>query len=126
MHRDRKAVAANDEFRLAVSDFEKADIRDRAALDAVRRLGVRLTAVELQAEYLELAQRYAAGRQLEPWYGETIEERAAAFAEAQEMALEEVMAIPFGIMQSAQGIRTNVENYAPFYNIRVSNVWLEE
>jgi proteasome accessory factor PafA2 len=36
--------------------------------------GKRLTAVQLQAEYLELAQRYAAGRQLEPWYGETIEE----------------------------------------------------
>lgn len=58
--------------------------------------------------------------------GATIEERAAAFADAQEIALEEVMAIPFGIMQSAQGIRSDVENYKPFYNIRVSNVWLED
>jgi proteasome accessory factor A len=36
--------------------------------------GKRLTAVQLQAEYLELAERYAAGRQLEPWAGEIVEE----------------------------------------------------
>jgi proteasome accessory factor A len=36
--------------------------------------GKRLTAVQLQAEYLELAQRYAAGRQLEPWAAETLRE----------------------------------------------------
>src|SRR5512134_70835 len=36
--------------------------------------GKRLTAVQLQAEYLDLAQRYAATRQLEPWYGETLKE----------------------------------------------------
>ncbi len=57
--------------------------------------------------------------------GATIEERSAAFAKAQEIVFEDVMAIPFGIMQSAQGIRTDVENYEPFYNIRVSNVWLK-
>jgi proteasome accessory factor A len=42
--------------------------------------GKRLTAVQLQAEYLDLAQRYAAGRQLEPWYGETLTEWATTLA----------------------------------------------
>jgi proteasome accessory factor A len=36
--------------------------------------GKRLTAVQLQAEYLELAKRYATGRQLEPWAREILEE----------------------------------------------------
>ncbi|WP_306119042.1 MULTISPECIES: ABC transporter substrate-binding protein [unclassified Roseitalea] len=58
--------------------------------------------------------------------GQTLEERQAAFAEAQRIALETVMVIPFGILPSTQGIRSNVENYKPFYNTRVSNVWLEQ
>ncbi len=57
--------------------------------------------------------------------GATIEERRDAFAQAQTIALEEVMAIPFGTMSNAQGIRTDVENFAPFYNTRLSNVWLD-
>src|SRR5215470_11667244 len=36
--------------------------------------GKKLTAVQIQKEYLELAQRYAAGRQLEPWASETLRE----------------------------------------------------
>ncbi|SFZ83341.1 peptide/nickel transport system substrate-binding protein [Devosia enhydra] len=58
--------------------------------------------------------------------GADLETRRAAFAEAQAIAFEQVMAIPFGIMQNAQGIRANVENYQPYYNTRVSNVWLEQ
>ena len=58
--------------------------------------------------------------------GATIEDRAAAFADAQLIALDDVMAIPFGIMSNAQGVRSNVENYQAFYNIRVSNVSLEQ
>lgn len=58
--------------------------------------------------------------------GATIEDRRAAFGKAQAIAFEDVLAIPFGIMQLAQGIRTNVENYEPFYNTRVSNVWLKQ
>ncbi|WP_158626054.1 ABC transporter substrate-binding protein [Arsenicitalea aurantiaca] len=58
--------------------------------------------------------------------GETIEERREAFARAQEIAFEEVMAIPFGIMSNAQGIRTEVEGFVPFYNTRVSNVWFAQ
>jgi proteasome accessory factor A len=50
--------------------------------------GKRLTAVQLQAEYLELAQRYAAGRQLEPWYGETIEEWRIVLAALERDPLE--------------------------------------
>jgi len=57
--------------------------------------------------------------------GATIEERRAAFADAQTIALEKVMAIPFGTMPNAQGIRSNVENFEPFYNTRLANVWLD-
>lgn len=58
--------------------------------------------------------------------GATLEERQQAFAEAQRIALETVMVIPFGILPNTQGIRSNVENFQPFFNTRVSNVWLEE
>jgi peptide/nickel transport system substrate-binding protein len=57
--------------------------------------------------------------------GATLEERQAAFAEAQRIALETVMVIPFGILPNTQGIRSEVENYKPFFNTRVSNVWLD-
>jgi proteasome accessory factor A len=50
--------------------------------------GKRLTAVQLQAEYLELAQRYAASRQLEPWYGETIAEWGTVLAALERDPLE--------------------------------------
>ena len=57
--------------------------------------------------------------------GATIEDRRAAFADAQTIALEKVMAIPFGTMQNTQGIRADVENFDPFYNTRLANVWLD-
>jgi len=57
--------------------------------------------------------------------GATVEERAAAFAEAQKVTFENVLAIPFGVMSNVQGIRSNVEGFKPFYNTRVSNVWLQ-
>jgi peptide/nickel transport system substrate-binding protein len=58
--------------------------------------------------------------------GTTLEERQEAFANAQRIALETVMAIPFGILPSTQGVRSNVRNFTPFYNTRVANVWLED
>jgi peptide/nickel transport system substrate-binding protein len=57
--------------------------------------------------------------------GATIEERAAAFADAQKAVFEHVLAIPFGVMSNVQGTRSNVKGFTPFYNTRVSNVWLE-
>jgi peptide/nickel transport system substrate-binding protein len=56
--------------------------------------------------------------------GATLEERKAAFARAQERALEQVMVIPFGVMPKVQATRVVVNNYQPFFNTRVSNVWL--
>jgi peptide/nickel transport system substrate-binding protein len=56
--------------------------------------------------------------------GATLKDRTAAFATAQKIALDKVMAIPFGIMPNIQGTRTTVMNYEPFYNTRISNVWL--
>jgi len=58
--------------------------------------------------------------------GTTLEERQEAFANAQRIALESVMVVPFGILPSTQGIRSNVENYKPFFNTRVANVWLDD
>jgi peptide/nickel transport system substrate-binding protein len=58
--------------------------------------------------------------------GADLDARREAFAEAQAIAFEQVMAIPFGIMSNTQGIRANVENYAPYYNTRLSNVWIEQ
>jgi proteasome accessory factor A len=50
--------------------------------------GKRVTAVQLQLEYLELAQRYAAGRQLEPWAAETLREWEATLAALERDPLE--------------------------------------
>lgn len=58
--------------------------------------------------------------------GKTLEERADAFAKAQEIAMEQVMIIPFGIMSTTEGVRSIAKNYQPFYNVRVSNVWLDQ
>jgi peptide/nickel transport system substrate-binding protein len=58
--------------------------------------------------------------------GATLEERQAAFANAQRIALETVMVIPFGILPSTQGVRSNVGGFRPFFNTRVVNVWLED
>ncbi|HEY4201171.1 MAG TPA: ABC transporter substrate-binding protein [Devosiaceae bacterium] len=58
--------------------------------------------------------------------GATIDERRDAFAKAQQIALEDVMAIPFGIMSNVQGVRSNVKNFVPFFNTRVSNVWIDQ
>ncbi|MET3577167.1 peptide/nickel transport system substrate-binding protein [Mesorhizobium robiniae] len=57
--------------------------------------------------------------------GSTVEERRDAFAQAQTIALQKVMAIPFGSMSNVQGIRSDVENFDPFYNTRLANVWLD-
>lgn len=57
--------------------------------------------------------------------GRTLDERKAAFAKAQERALEQVMAIPFGAMPKTQAVRANVENFRPYYVPRMSNVWLK-
>jgi peptide/nickel transport system substrate-binding protein len=54
----------------------------------------------------------------------TIEQRKAAFARAQRIALETVMAIPFGVAPKVQAARVNVEGFVPYYNTRVSNIWL--
>lgn len=54
----------------------------------------------------------------------TIEARKAAFAKAQRRALEDVMAIPFGVAPKVQAVRANVENYRSYYNTRISNIWL--
>ncbi|NGP18876.1 hypothetical protein [Devosia aurantiaca] len=58
--------------------------------------------------------------------GADLDTRREAFAEAQAIAFENVLAIPFGIMSNAQGVRATVEGYQPYYNTRVSNVWLEQ
>ncbi len=49
-------------------------------------------------------------------YGATEADRKAAFARAQQRALETVMVIPFGAMPKTQGVRANVEHYQPFWN----------
>jgi peptide/nickel transport system substrate-binding protein len=54
----------------------------------------------------------------------TLEARRAAFARAQRIAFEQVMAIPFGVAPKVQAVRAQVENYVPYYNTRFSNVWL--
>jgi len=57
--------------------------------------------------------------------GPTLEDRRAAFADAQKIAFQDVMVIPFGVMPKVQGVRANVEHYIPFYNPRMYNVWLK-
>jgi peptide/nickel transport system substrate-binding protein len=56
--------------------------------------------------------------------GATLEVRQAAFARAQQIALDDVMVIPMGVMPKVQAVRANVEHYVPFYNPRMYNVWL--
>ncbi len=54
----------------------------------------------------------------------TLPGRQAAFARAQRIALDQVMAIPFGVAPKTQAVRSNVEGYRPYYTPRLSNVWL--
>jgi peptide/nickel transport system substrate-binding protein len=56
----------------------------------------------------------------------TLEQRKAAFARAQRIALESVMAIPFGVAPKVQAARASVEGFSPYYNTRVSNIWLRD
>ncbi|HSU05399.1 MAG TPA: ABC transporter substrate-binding protein [Acetobacteraceae bacterium] len=58
--------------------------------------------------------------------GTTVAARQAAFADAQKLAFEDVMVIPFGVMPKVQGVRANVEHYTPFYNPRMYNVWIKQ
>lgn len=55
-----------------------------------------------------------------------IEARKQAFAKAQARVLDQVMAIPFGVAPKIQATRSNVKGYVPFFNTRVSNVWISE
>jgi proteasome accessory factor A len=50
--------------------------------------GKRLSAVQLQAEYLELAKRYVASRPVEPWFPEVIEEWESTLASLERDPLE--------------------------------------
>jgi peptide/nickel transport system substrate-binding protein len=54
--------------------------------------------------------------------GETIEARKAAFADAQAIMLETVMALPFGSLTKVQATRANVNDFRPFRIPRFSNV----
>ena len=56
--------------------------------------------------------------------GATLEARQAAFAQAQKIALDDVMVVPLGVMPKVQAVRANVEHFVPFYNPRLYNVWL--
>jgi len=58
--------------------------------------------------------------------GTTLAARQAAFADAQKLAFEDVMVIPFGVMPKVQTVRANVEHYIPFYNPRMYNVWFKQ
>lgn len=58
-------------------------------------------------------------------YGATPDARKAAFARAQQRALETVMVVPLGVMPKVQGIRANVQHYKPFWAPRLYNVWLD-
>jgi peptide/nickel transport system substrate-binding protein len=57
--------------------------------------------------------------------GATLEIRQGAFARAQQIALDDVMVIPTGVMPKVQGVRANVQHYVPFYNPRMYNVWVK-
>jgi len=50
--------------------------------------GKRLSAVQLQAEYLELAKRYVASRPVEPWFPEVLEEWESTLAALERDPLE--------------------------------------
>ncbi len=53
----------------------------------------------------------------------TPEGRQAAFARAQKVALEKVLAVPFGSLTKVQATRSNVQGFTPFRIPRMSNVW---
>lgn len=57
--------------------------------------------------------------------GETLAIRQAAFARAQQIALQDAMVVPMGVMPKVQAVRSNVEHFEPFYNPRMYNVWLK-
>ena len=50
-------------------------------------------------------------------------DRQAAFAKMQKIALEKVLALPFGSFTKVQGARSNVKGFVPFRIPRMSNVW---
>ncbi len=58
--------------------------------------------------------------------GTTLADRQAAFADAQKIAFQDVMVIPFGVTPKIQGVRADVEHYVPFYNPRMYNVWFSK
>lgn len=55
----------------------------------------------------------------------TLEERAEAFARAQEIVMENGLALPFGWLTKNQAVRSNVHNFVPFRIPRMYNVWME-
>lgn len=57
--------------------------------------------------------------------GATLDLRKAAFARAQQRALEQVLVFPFGSLTKVQAVRGNVEGFKPFRIPRFSNVWLK-
>ncbi|MBN8909251.1 MAG: hypothetical protein J0H99_22225, partial [Rhodospirillales bacterium] len=57
--------------------------------------------------------------------GATLEIRQQGFARAQQIALEDAMVVPMGVMPKVQGVRSGVEHFEPFYNPRLYNVWLK-
>jgi peptide/nickel transport system substrate-binding protein len=56
--------------------------------------------------------------------GVTLEARRDAFARAQKRVMDQVMAIPFGVMPKVQAVRSNVENFRSYFMPRISNVSL--
>ncbi len=58
--------------------------------------------------------------------GATLEERVAAFGEGQKYALENVLGIPFGVLKSTEGLRSEVKGFKSFTNVQVSNIWIED
>ncbi len=69
------------------------------------------------------AEFMAAFRQLSE--AATIDERKAGFAKAQERAIDQVMAVPFGVMPKTQAVRANVQNFRSYYVPRMSNIWIK-
>jgi peptide/nickel transport system substrate-binding protein len=56
----------------------------------------------------------------------TIEERAEAFARAQEVVMKNGLALPFGWLTKNQAVRSNVHNFVPFRIPRMYNVSMEQ
>ena len=54
--------------------------------------------------------------------GATLDARKAAFADAQGIMLDTVMALPFGSLTKVQATRANVDGFRPFRIPRFSNV----